>query len=140
MSMPSTLTLPWSGCISVYSIRNVVVLPAPLGPSRPVISPSRAVKPTPCTARTGPVLALKVLCRLSTSIMSGLPAVVAGKWRRGAQAREAVRVERGRVGGLQELGEQRRHAAGADHVVTLSGQHQVAAIGQVFDDRVGVAR
>ena len=52
-SKPSTRTLPWSGDISVYSMRSVVVLPAPFGPSRPVISPSRAVKLTPRTACTG---------------------------------------------------------------------------------------
>src|SRR6185437_6022696 len=44
-------------------MRNVVVLPAPLGPSRPVISPSRAAKVTPSTAFTSP----KALCRFLTS-------------------------------------------------------------------------
>src|SRR6185437_3353532 len=46
-------------------MRNVVVLPAPFGPSRPVISPSRAVKVTPSTAFTSP----KALCRFLTSII-----------------------------------------------------------------------
>jgi hypothetical protein len=55
--------LPRSGCISVYSMRSVVVLPAPLGPSSPVISPSRAVKLTPSTAFTTPVRVLKLLCK-----------------------------------------------------------------------------
>ena len=41
-------TWPRSGFSSVYSMRSVVVLPAPLGPSRPVISPSRALKVTSC--------------------------------------------------------------------------------------------
>ena len=47
-------TLPASGFISVYNMRSVVVLPAPFGPRRPVISPSRAVKLTPSTALTLP--------------------------------------------------------------------------------------
>src|SRR5690242_21742746 len=46
-------------------MRNVVVLPAPLGPSRPVISPSRAVNDTPSTAFTAP----NALWRFLTSIM-----------------------------------------------------------------------
>ena len=43
---------PASGSISAASMRSVVVLPAPLGPSRPVMRPSSAVKSTPCTACT----------------------------------------------------------------------------------------
>src|SRR5574337_77827 len=65
-SMPSTSTCPESGFIRVYSIRRVVVLPAPLGPSSPVISPSQAAKLTPSTAFTLP----KALCRFLTSIMT----------------------------------------------------------------------
>ena len=64
-----------SGDIRVYSMRSVVVLPAPLGPSRPVISPSRAVKPTSSTAMTG-VLSLprpgKVLRRCSATIIASV--------------------------------------------------------------------
>src|SRR5690606_9081711 len=54
-------------------MRRVVVLPAPLGPSRPVISPSRASKRTPSTALTTPVLVLNDLCRLSAEIMRLVP-------------------------------------------------------------------
>ena len=50
-------------------MRSVVVLPAPLGPSRPVISPSRAAKLTPSTAFTTPVRVLKLLCRSFAVIM-----------------------------------------------------------------------
>src|SRR5690606_6824822 len=107
-------------------MRRVVVLPAPLGPSRPVISPSRASKPTPLTACTVPVLLRKDLCRFSSRIMSGLPAVVARERRLRGQAVQAAGVERSGVGGLDELGEQLRHAAGADHVVALAAQDQVA--------------
>ena len=39
------------GTTSVASIRSTVVLPAPFGPSRPVISPSGAANETPSTAR-----------------------------------------------------------------------------------------
>src|SRR5690606_19954016 len=101
-------------------MRSVVVLPAPLGPSRPVISPSRASKPTPRTACTGPVLALKVLCRSWTSIMSGLPSVMARERGRRGQLVQARGVDALRVGALHELREQLRHAAGADHVVALA--------------------
>src|SRR5690606_34301321 len=101
-------------------MRRVVVLPAPLGPSRPVIWPSRAVKPTPRTACTGPVRALKVLCRSWTWIMSGLPAVGAGERRGGLQAREAVGIQRRRIRGLDELRQQLRHATGTEHAVSLA--------------------
>src|SRR5690606_6365334 len=121
-------------------MRRVVVLPAPLGPSRPVISPSRASKPTPRTACTGPALALKVLCRSWTSIISGLPSVVAREGRRGGQLVEAAGVDALGVGAFDELREQLGHAAGADHVVALAGRDQVAAMGQVGDDLVAVAR
>src|SRR5690242_7155083 len=47
-------------------MRSVVVLPAPFGPSRPVISPSRAVNDTPSTAFTAP----NALWRFLTSIMA----------------------------------------------------------------------
>src|SRR5690606_25736612 len=132
-SMPSTSIRPWSGFISVYSMRRVVVLPAPLGPSSPVISPSRASKPTPFTACTVPALVLNDLCRFSSRIMSRLPTVVAGERRLCGQAVEAGGVQRLRVRGLDELREQLGHAADADHVVALPGQHDVARVGQRGD-------
>ena len=46
-------------------MRTVVVLPAPLGPSRPKISPSATLKDRSCTAVTRP----KSLRSLSTTIM-----------------------------------------------------------------------
>src|SRR3546814_3894155 len=77
-------------------MRSVVVLPAPLGPSRPVISPSRASKPTSSTATTG-VLSLplpgKVLRRCSAVIMGfGI-----GDWGFGkAEGRSGNRIRSGR--------------------------------------------
>ncbi len=49
--------VPPSGTISVASMRSSVVLPAPLGPSRPVIWPSGATNDTSRTACTSPLLA-----------------------------------------------------------------------------------
>src|SRR5699024_4666848 len=121
-------------------MRKVVVLPAPFGPSRPMISPSRASKPTPLTACTGPPLALNDLCRFSSRIMSGLPSVRAGKGGLRGKALQAAGVQRRRVGGFDELRKLLGHAAGAQDTVALSGEDQVAAIGQVFDHLVAVAR
>jgi hypothetical protein len=42
--------VPSSGATSPSSIRSNVVLPAPLGPSRPLTSPSPSTKSTPSTA------------------------------------------------------------------------------------------
>ena len=66
---PSISAAPRSGAIRVVSMRSVVVLPAPLGPSRPVTTPSAAEKETSSTAVTLP----KRLCRLRTSIMAAGP-------------------------------------------------------------------
>ena len=51
---PRRGALPASGCSRVARIRTAVVLPAPLGPSRPRTLPVRAVKSTPHRARTEP--------------------------------------------------------------------------------------
>jgi len=48
------LQSPALGFMTPYSIRSVVVLPAPFGPRRPVMEPSRASKVTPSTACTMP--------------------------------------------------------------------------------------
>src|SRR5258708_9107651 len=53
-SRPSTFAVPCVGVTSVEIIRNVVVLPAPLGPRSPVIAPSGAVKVTWRTASMNP--------------------------------------------------------------------------------------
>src|SRR3990167_7230728 len=104
-------------------MRMVVVLPAPLGPSRPVIWPSWAVKLTSSTAMTGAAflpLPGKVLRRCSATIMGGslsgaarasrLPAVVRGERRHVGQLVQALGVQRLGGGLFDELGEQLRHA------------------------------
>src|SRR5262249_1617027 len=58
-SKPATRALPALGLSTVQSMRSVVVLPAPLGPSRPKISPGAAVKEASSTARTGSPRALR---------------------------------------------------------------------------------
>src|SRR5690606_26810240 len=179
-SRPSTRTRPLSGAISEYSMRSVVVLPAPLGPSRPVIWPSCATKPTSSTATTRALslpLPGKVLRRCSAVIMgfgirdwgfgkAGVGSGISGPWIRGlaCQSRipnpesplsrpppvetrerrrvrqlvQALCVQAFRIGGVQELREQPRHAAGADDVVALAAQHQHAAVGQGPGDLFGV--
>ena len=52
-SMPATLALPDVGSTRVVSTPMVVVLPAPLGPSRPNTSPRSTVKEMPSTALAG---------------------------------------------------------------------------------------
>src|SRR5690606_14299467 len=98
-------------------MRRVVVLPAPFGPSRPVISPSRARNPTPLTACTGPALLLNDLCRFSSRIMSGFPSVEAGKRGLCGKALQAAGIKPRCVGGFDELGEQLGHAAGRQDAV-----------------------
>lgn len=49
---PPTEIVPESGSKTPITILMVVVLPAPLGPKRPTISPGRTQKDTPSTAAT----------------------------------------------------------------------------------------
>src|SRR5690606_24031872 len=132
-------------------MRRVVVLPAPLGPSKPVIWPSWAWKPTPETALTVPVRVLNCLCRswamtiaaglrLEGGGASGLPSVEAGEGRYVGHAGQAGGIQRSGIGALHELAEQARHAAQAEGAVALAFQHQVAAVGQAFEHALGVAR
>src|SRR3954451_4556882 len=51
-SYPATRAVPAVGLSSVTSIRNVVVLPAPLGPRNPTTSPSATSRSMPLTAWT----------------------------------------------------------------------------------------
>ena len=52
--VPNTVTVPDSGLSSVVSIRIVVVLPAPLGPSNPNVSPTPIRRSTWSTAVRAP--------------------------------------------------------------------------------------
>ena len=52
--MPPTNASPDVGITRVVSMLAVVVLPAPLGPSSPKISPSATVRLSPSTAVTPP--------------------------------------------------------------------------------------
>ena len=70
MSWPFRDAVPWLGVMTVASIRSVVVLPAPFGPSRPKISPARTSNETRSTAWTAPPLGpRKVLVSSCTRIM-----------------------------------------------------------------------
>ena len=53
-SMPATVARPASGASSVVRMRTAVVLPAPLGPSRPRTVPAGPSRSTPSSARSSP--------------------------------------------------------------------------------------
>src|SRR5487761_2474919 len=137
-SMPSMSTRPRSGRISVYRQRSVVVLPAPLGPSSPVISPSRALNDTPSTATTLP----KRLCKSITSIMALI------LWRRAIevdvggsrpQVIDALGIELFWIELVDEFSDELRNAAAADHVVALTLGNEQAAVGQSLEYLLAVA-
>src|SRR4249919_297619 len=138
-------------------MRSVVVLPAPFGPSRPVISPSRAVKLTPCTALTSPVLLWKDLCRSMASIMRAVSRRVGSRseasrmrsWFPPVESSEGLRVrhlvqagsiELHRIRAVDELREQARHATGRQHVVALAAHDQMATVGQMAVHFLAVTR
>src|SRR5689334_679021 len=64
-SMPSNSTLPVVGSVSPARQLKKVDLPAPLGPMRPMISPSATARSAPRTARKLPN-ALEMFCALSS--------------------------------------------------------------------------
>ena len=51
---PNTVTAPASGRLSPRIMSMVVVLPAPLGPSKATVSPASMARSMPRTARTTP--------------------------------------------------------------------------------------
>ncbi len=53
-AMPSTVARPADGSASPQIIRNVVDLPAPLGPTKPVTVPGAQRNETSLTATTAP--------------------------------------------------------------------------------------
>src|SRR6186713_1416568 len=89
-SRPSIVTRPAAGGMKPVRIRMVVVLPAPLGPRKPRISPRATEKERSLMARVGPY----DLVSPSTSIIAGrLPGETlqpfAGRGERGVLLREA---------------------------------------------------
>src|SRR3954447_23831308 len=70
-SIPPTLADPLVGTTRVVSIPTVVVLPAPLGPRRPKISPRPTERSRPFTAA---ILPAKILVSPSVRMISAAPA------------------------------------------------------------------
>src|SRR5512144_682091 len=87
-SRPSSTPLTWiepaSGWRNPYSIRSVVVLPAPLGPSRPTTCEVSQARSTPSTTRRPP----RCLTRLRASSSGGMAPYRTGLDK--ARARESV--------------------------------------------------
>ena len=71
------VTSPSSGARTVDSMRMVVVLPAPLGPSRPKISCLRMPKETPSTA-VSPPKDFRKLVAVRNSVASAVASIIAG--------------------------------------------------------------
>ena len=76
-SKPATVAVPSVGRITVVSISMVVVLPAPLGPRSPKISPSSMVRFRWSTAGSFP----KVLVRFSVLIIGVFDTGAAPDWK-----------------------------------------------------------
>src|SRR5271170_7003123 len=93
---PSMRASPESGLSTVYRIRRLVDLPAPLGPSSPVMRPSRARRLKSRTATTAP----KRLLRLSASIMC---AARGSRPRAIARQEERLRSRLAHAGNIQAL-------------------------------------
>src|SRR5690242_13147191 len=76
-SVPKMLMLPAAGLSSVVSIRMVVVLPAPFGPSRPNISPAPIARSSSLTATWAPKRYVRPVQRTaSTTVVADVVAVL----------------------------------------------------------------
>src|SRR5258706_3861556 len=135
-SRPSTFAVPCVGTTSVEIIRNVVVLPAPLGPRSPVMAPSGAVKVTWRTASTSP----KRFARSWTSIIRSLLRAERQHAERARDALEALAVEGLRAPLADERVDQARGAAVQAHAVPELRGDEVTRVGQRSGDLVAVAR
>src|SRR5688572_24525428 len=127
---PSMSASPASGLSTVYNMRSVVDLPAPLGPNNPVIWPSRATNFTPRTAATLP----KDLNRPRASNMDedssrAWPGQCDEK-RHGLELFGAAGIEpRGRAG-VDECRHDPVDAGRAELSVPVSGHDHVPAVGE----------
>src|SRR5262245_20413191 len=71
--MPPTYAPPLVGITRVVSMPAVVVLPAPLGPSRPKISPPRTDRSKPSTARMpGGYTLVSASVRMTSSVLTSV--------------------------------------------------------------------
>src|SRR5688572_2986206 len=129
---PSISASPWSGFSTVYNMRSVVDLPAPLGPNKPVICPSRALKLTPRTAATLPK-------DLQSPRASSISDPRTGSWGRpGERGEEGHGRQLLRAGRVQILcgaraDEGRDHAIDAGRselAVPVAGDDHVFAVGE----------
>src|SRR5213079_383620 len=94
-SNPLISAVPAVGCSSVTSMRISVDLPAPLGPSRPKISPSSTAKLMPSTAVKSPNF-LRML-RTSIAFIGSSGPAEAGPYVRGGRLKAGPYVRGGRL-------------------------------------------
>src|SRR5258706_4010823 len=136
LSMPSTFAVPCVGTTSVEIIRNVVVLPAPLGPRSPVMAPSGAVKVTWRTASTSP----KRFASSWTAIIRSLLRAERQQEERARDPLESLAVEGLRAPLADERVDQGWGAALQAHAVPELRGDEVTRVGQRRGDLVAVAR
>src|SRR5262245_58338059 len=126
---PSISASPSSGLSTVYNMRSVVDLPAPFGPSRPVICPSRALKLTPRTATTLPNdLHSPRASNIGTP--SRCRTCEGDEERHGRNLQRTTRIEGLRTSRLDEFRHHAIHAGHADLPVAVAGDDHVFAVGE----------
>src|SRR5688572_3396049 len=134
---PSMNASPLSGLRTVYNMRSVVDLPAPLGPSDPVICPSRAAK---LTLRTAVTLPNDLYSPRASSIRhsSRRGTGERGEERHWRQLLRTAHVEIFRRAGADEARHHAIHAGCGDLAVAMTGNDHVFAVGEgaLRDDSV----
>src|SRR5487761_220639 len=94
MSIPSMRAVPDVGVSSPHSLRNVVVLPAPLAPRKPKISPRSTAKLTPLTALTTPYRLTSCLASTAVDSPAALEVTVCTLPEVAAELRRITRAQR----------------------------------------------
>src|ERR1700730_10206545 len=118
MLTPSIIASPTSGAMTVYKIRSVVDLPAPLGPSNPVMRPSAARKLTSRTAVTRPKCFLRLLASITGATRSGRRAAERYKKRHGPVVLNARDIQAVDGPTAHEVRHHTVHARGSELPVT----------------------
>src|SRR3977135_2849097 len=109
---PSMKASPTSGAMTVYKMRSVVDLPAPFGPSSPVMRPSAARKLTSRTAGTRPKCFLRLLASITGVTRLGWRAAERHKERHGPVVLSARNIQTFDAATIDEVRHHAVHTGG----------------------------
>src|SRR3981081_4633839 len=131
---------PTSGAMTVYKMRSVVDLPAPFGPSSPVMRPSAARKLTSRTAVTRPKCFLRLLASITGVTRLGWRAAERHKERHGPVVLSARNIQTFDAATIDEVRHHAVHTGGSQLSVTKALQDHMYAVCKVAPCFLSIAR